>query len=154
MTFPPLLYSFVAKIGLRKGRPADFSGHSPRALSFAAADTRTQPMRGKAVNWVHTSPSIYERCRQSTQPGARELLLVLLNFYIFTRLLNEQANCICYQATVTGSRVIFCPPLAHIHIYSWPFLFMQEHTATYSLPPTHICFHASVYLAPLYPSLF
>lgn len=83
VTFPPLLYSFVAKIGLRKGRPADFSGHSPRALSFAAADTRTQPMRGKAVNWVHTSPSIYERCRQSTQPGARELLLVLLNFYTY-----------------------------------------------------------------------
>lgn len=40
-------------------------------------------MREKAVNWVHTSPSIYERFVQSTQPGARELLLVLLNFYTY-----------------------------------------------------------------------
>lgn len=43
-------------------------------LGLPLADRQCQ---GKAVTWGSNSPSVYERCGQSTEPRARELLWVL-----------------------------------------------------------------------------
>lgn len=71
------------------------------------------------------------------------------------RVLNEEANCVYYQAAVgTGSRVIFCTPIdTYTHGFTLLHIYAEVHTCTLNTP-MHTCFRAALLLSSSVPIFF